>query len=384
VTSFSLRPFLPIVLLLLAAIGPPARSSDQAAPAAAPGAPKWRMQYFYDQDKSILNLVDLQFPSATRGLAVGVIAEGNHQKPVAVVTSDGGAHWQTVDLEEPPVSLFFLNESLGWLVTTKGLWQTTETGKNWRKVTRPPGQIFRVCFTDENHGFAAGAKKKLFETHDGGKSWSPVTAAAEPPGNQDYSAYTWIAFASPTTGLVTGWNVPPRPQQMPDWMDPEAAVRRRDVPHLSYSLVTHDGGKSWKANSSSLFGEVSRVRFGPGGIGLGLIEYANSFRYPAEAYKIDWKTGASQTIYRDRHFAISDIWLAADGSAYLAGARLLGQVRGVVPSKVMVLHSQNADFTSWTEMPVDYRAVANRVMLAVVDPEHMWMATDGGMILKFQ
>jgi len=32
---------------------------------------------------------------------------------VAVVTSDGGAHWQTVDLKEIPVSLFFLNENLG-------------------------------------------------------------------------------------------------------------------------------------------------------------------------------------------------------------------------------------------------------------------------------
>jgi photosystem II stability/assembly factor-like uncharacterized protein len=241
-----------------------------------------------------------------------------------------------------------------------------------------------VWFLDEKNGYAAGAKKKLFETHDGGKTWTAVSAAAEPPGNPEYSAYTWIAFANPTMGLVTGWNLPPRPQRMPDWMDPEAAVSRRDVPHLSYSLVTHDGGKSWKSNASSLFGEVSRVRFGPDGIGLGLIEYANSFRYPAEAYKIDWKTGGSQTVYRDRHFAISDVWLGADGTAYLAGAQMMGQVRGVVPSKVMVIRSRNREYTQWEEMPVDYRAVANRVVLAIVDPTHMWMATDGGMILKFQ
>jgi hypothetical protein len=35
-------------------------------------------------------------------------------------------------------------------------------------------------------------------------------------------------------------------------------------------------------------------------------------------------------------------------------------------------------------MPVDYRATANRVWLAVVDAENMWLATDGGMILKLQ
>jgi hypothetical protein len=33
---------------------------------------------------------------------------------------------------------------------------------------------------------------------------------------------------------------------------------------------------------------------------------------------------------------------------------------------------------------VDYRAVANRVTLAVVDAKNMWLATDSGMILKLQ
>jgi photosystem II stability/assembly factor-like uncharacterized protein len=370
-----------VAAVLLAALsGRPAPLAGQSAPA----APKWRVQYFYDQDKSVLSLVDLQFPSATRGVAVGAIVEGTHQKPVAVVTSDGGKNWQTVDLEELPVSLFFLNEGLGWLVTTKGLWQTTEAGKNWRKVPHPPGQIYRVGFLDEKTGYAAGAKKKVYETHDGGKTWTPLAAAAEPPGNPEYSSYSWIAFADPRHGLITGWNLPPRPQRMPDWMDPEAAVARRDVPHLSYSLETRDGGKTWKSSSSSLFGEVAKVRFGPDGLGLGLLEYPNSFRYPAEVYKIDWTKGSSQTVYRDKRFAISDIWLTPEGTAYLAGVQLAGQVRGVVPSKVMVLQSGNRNLNQWTEMPVDYRAVANRVVMAAAGEKDMWLATDGGMILKFQ
>ena len=57
-----------------------------------------------------------------------------------------------------------------------------------------------------------------------------------------------------------------------------------------------------------------------------------------------------------------------------------GQLRHVVPGKVQVLKS--TDLNSWIEMPVDYRATANRTLLAVVDDEHMWMATDTGMILK--
>jgi photosystem II stability/assembly factor-like uncharacterized protein len=346
-------------------------------------AQKWRVQYFYDQDKSVLQIMDLQFPSATRGLAVGSIVEGRSQKPVAVVTSDGGAHWQTVNLEEPPISLYFLSESLGWMVTTKGLWQTTETGRNWRKLPKLPGQIFKVHFLDEKHGFAAGAKKRVYETRDGGQTWSMVATAAEPPGNPEFSAYTWIAFANPNSGVVTGWNMPPRREQrMPDWMDPENALSRRDYPHLSYSMETKDGGKTWKASSASLFGQVSRLRFGAEGLGLILMEYSASFRFPAEVFRLDTKTGKNQTLYRDKRFAITDVWLTKDNVAYLAGTQVVGQVRNIAPGKVQVLRS--TDLSVWTEMAVDYKAIANRAMLAVVDDQNMWLATDNGMILKYQ
>jgi hypothetical protein len=118
------------------------------------------------------------------------------------------------------------------------------------------------------------------------------------------------------------------------------------------------------------------------GLGIGLIEYSPSFRYPSEAYKIDLRSGKSQTLFRDRKFDISDIWMTPAGTAYLAGTQVLGQMRNVVPGKVQVVYSN--DLSVWNEMAVDYRAVANRVVLAVVDDKNMWMATDGGMILKYQ
>jgi photosystem II stability/assembly factor-like uncharacterized protein len=345
-------------------------------------AEKWKMQFFYDKDKSVLNIVDLQFPSAARGVAVGMIREGSHDKPVAVITSDGGANWQTIDLQEDPVSLFFMNESLGWMVGAKnGLWQTTEAGKNWRKVTRMPAQVIRVYFSTERDGWAVGGKKKVLETHDGGLHWTPVAAAAEPPGTPDQSIYTWIAFGPSNLGLITGWNLPQRRElERPEWMEPESATGRRTLPHLSYSLSTNDGGKTWKAGSASLFGEISRVRLGAGGKGLGLIEYANGFRYPSEAYRIDWQAGKSDTLYRDRRFHITDIWLTPDGTAYLAGSLAAGQMRGIVPGKVHVLKSN--DWSTWNEMELDYRAVANRVTLAAYGDDNLWLATDTGMILK--
>ena len=109
-------------------------------------------------------------------------------------------------------------------------------------------------------------------------------------------------------------------------------------------------------------GQITRVRFGPAGPGLGLIEYGDSFRVPSEVYKLDRVTGKSETVFRDKRYAITDVWLTKDGTAYLAGIELAGQVRSVSPGKVKVFRS--SDMKTWTELDVDYRAIAQRAFLA--------------------
>lgn len=358
------------VLLALAATGIPA------------AAQRWQSQYLYDEDKSSLVIVDLQFASAKRGIAVGYVQQESRQDPVSLVTSDGGQHWQRVPLKKMPVSVFFLNENLGWMVTDKGhLWKTTEAGRSWTEIPKSPAEILRVYFTDEQNGWAAGIKKSIFETHDGGQHWSPLAAAVEPPGDPQYSAYNLIAFATPQYGFIGGLNLPPQPlsPELPVWMDPQSGMDRHQLPHLIYTVTTRDGGKTWRSSSASVFGETSRVRFLPNGQGLGLMVYAQDFYYPSEVYKIDWHTGRSSTIYRDQKFSVGDIWLDPDGTTYLAGTVSQAKLRDVVPGKVQVLVSK--DDMGWTQMPVDYRALANRVILASAEGE-IWMATDAGMILK--
>jgi hypothetical protein len=347
------------------------------------GAQRWQVQYFYDRNKSSLAIGDLCFASAVRGVAVGSIHEGSRQRPVALVTSDGGAHWQLVPLQEAPLSLFFLNENFGWMVTEKGLWQTTEAGKSWTKMPRVPAQVFRVYFTDEKNGWAAGARKTVLETHDGGQRWTRVAAAAEQPGSAESSAYGWIAFATPQLGVITGWNRPPErafTPRLPEWIDPEAALSHREWPHLGLSLETHDGGKTWKSASASVFGQVTRMRFGPPGTGLGLIEFSDSFLYSSEVYRIKWPSGGSEMIYRDKKFAVTDVWVTPDGTGYLSGIVVTGELRSLVPGKVKVLRSR--DFSIWTDLEVDYRAVANRTTMATASDRDIWLATDSGMILK--
>jgi hypothetical protein len=130
-----------------------------------------------------------------------------------------------------------------------------------------------------------------------------------------------------------------------------------------------------------LIGHVTRVRLAPDGTGLGLTEYADSFKYPSEAFKLDWKTGKSDSVFRDKKYALTDVWLAKDGSAYLAGIEMQGSVRSVAGGRVRVFRS--SDMKGWFEMKVDYRASAQRVIFAGADND-LWIATDNGMILKLK
>ena len=55
---------------------------------------------------------------------------------MAIATNDGGAHWEPMKLDEHPVSLFFLNDSLGWMVTEKGIWRTDEGGQGLEETAQ--------------------------------------------------------------------------------------------------------------------------------------------------------------------------------------------------------------------------------------------------------
>ena len=74
--------------------------------------------------------------------------------------------------------------------------------------------------------------------------------------------------------------------------------------------------------------------------------------------------------------------MASDGTVYLAGIAVSGELRTVIPGRVQVLKSK--DLSAWTEMEVDYRAVARQVSFAAPNDTNLWIATDNGMILKLK
>ena len=124
-------------------------------------------------------------------------------RPSVLVTADGGRNWSFVPTRETGLSLFFLNESLGWMVTTGGVWQTEEAGRSWRKLASLKGAL-RVSFIDDKRGFAVGTPKAVWSTSDGGRQWKRVEIASEPKTNPAYTAYTWIHFVNAREGMILG------------------------------------------------------------------------------------------------------------------------------------------------------------------------------------
>ncbi len=355
---------------------------------------KWTLQYFYDQNGKDLEIIDLAFPSATRGIAVGAVIDREGRRPqfTALVTSDGGSHWTMVPLKELPRSLFFLDESNGWMVTGEGLWFTREAGRSWvrisdqikpnKKLADAPrgGLILRVWFLDERHGYAVGLQKSVFETHDGGRTWIPLEEAAKPASNPAFTVYSHIAFADTRRGMILGAYVPPSARQDAGYDLPEQTLARRQVPRLMIEMDTRDNGAIWKSGTAPLLGSVNSLRLG-GTSGLAVFNYVDSFEWPAEVYRIDLGTGKSESVFKQKDRRVTDAAIFANGPAFLVAVEPPGKLRSApIPGKVRMLESR--DLKNWKEMPVDYRAVAQSLILAGPDPEHLWAATDTGMILR--
>ncbi len=361
---------------------------------------RWKLQYFYDEIGTELQIVGLAFPSALRGVAVGAIVDsrgGHKPKPTALVTGDGGAHWTPVPLQDTPRSLFFLDDANGWMIGREGFWFTGDTGRTWTRLCNQlkagkklgeEGLILRVAFLDPRHGFAVGMQKSVFETKDGGRSWAPVGEAATPSSNPAYSTYTHIAWANDRHGMIVGGYSPPRKdaENEPDWVDPERALQRRQVPTLTIEMETRDGGTKWTSATAPLLGSLISLSL-RGTSGLGVFAYADSFMWPSEVFHFDLATGKSSSVFKQKDRRVTDALVFSDkadsdAQGLLAAVEPPGQMASApVPGKVRILNSAN--LTDWEEMNVDYRAVAGFVILSGPDPEHVWAATDTGMILQF-
>jgi len=359
-------------------------------------AERWKVQYFFDENHDTMMIEDLAFPSSQRGIAVGTIYNQfnpeRNVRYISLLTSDGGEHWAEVPLKDHPRSLFFLNDSTGWLVTDSGLWFTEESGRSWLKiseqkkpdrklgVTPPGGLITRVWFVDPQHGFAVGLQKTALESLDGGKTWKPLEEAAKPEANAGHVVYSQI-WMDGTKGVIFGSSIPPRVDDphLPTWMEPERAVKRKQIPTMTLLLQTLDSGATWRSSTAPLFGNIIAARLA-GSDGMAVFSFAEGFEWPADVYHLNMTTGETKRVFAEKDRRVTDCAVFEGQRGFLAAVEPPGKLNTApVPGKVKILKSANLN--DWEEMKVDYKAVARSVVLAGPDPEHQWAATDTGFIL---
>lgn len=350
-----------------------------ALPSFAQAAERWKIQFFYDKASSSLNIQDLTCPSTSRCIAVGSIEDKKgHVKGTAISTDDGGRNWSLAEVSEQPISLFFLNDSLGWMATDRGVWSTNDGGRTWKKLEGLKKGILEVYFLSPLHGYAIGFPKAVYETVNGGKSWSKLAAADQPATGLLDIIYECISFQGPH-GVIVGNTSPPGADETPAWLNPSEARRHRERQSTVVVLETMDSGAHWEASTSSLYGRMSQLAMMNDGFALALFEYHNYYTLPSRVYKVKFRT-SSEVVFAEHDRAVTDVALLPDGGALLAAVEPPGSSNQVpIPGKLKMLRSANLKV--WEEMDVDYRAVAQRAMLATPDAGHLWVATDTGMIL---
>ena len=142
-------------------------------------------------------------------------------------------------------------------------------------------------------------------------------------------------------------------------------------------------GKKWSKSEASIFGQITRLSLTAAGeLRWGLLNSRTQFDYPSEVYRINLHKGNSESSFKQKDRAITDVRaFAGSNRGIIAGYETAGTIyRSPIPGKLRVLTSD--DLANWQEMTVDYRAVAHRAMIAGPDEKHLWIATDTGMILK--
>jgi len=361
----------------------PAPPSPAGGPAPAPAESAWRPVYFFDEDERQLTLIDLSFYSPRAGMAIAALNDRGDLKPAALRTTDGGATWSPAPLKPRATSLQFLDEANAWMAADNGIYKSTDAGQSWRRVHRK-NNLLQVRFATHERGYACGAGGLVLETKDAGKTWKPLPAAAELKTPKDRTVYDWIELPNSSVGFITGSYQPQRRRRrddLPAWIDPPAAMRRRQTPSLSLVLQTIDGGQYWKPMSSSILGRITRLSVGTRGLGLSLVEFEDAFDYPSEVYLINLGNAKTERVYRDAERHITDILALPDNTFLLAGHETPGRLRSApIPGKLVLLHGDASG--KWTPLPVDYRATATSVRLVRSPSGAVFALTDTGMILR--
>jgi len=164
-------------------------------------------------------------------------------------------------------------------------------------------------------------------------------------------------------------------------MDPRQGARRLERKSIVVGLETFDGGKTWKSNTAGAYGSLAEMKLLSDGAALVLFQYKDTYRVPSDLLKVKVGLKSPESVFSEHDRAVTDLLVLPGSDTFLASVAPPGNSNQVpIPGKLKILRSNNLKV--WVEMDADYRAVAQRAVLAAADAHHIWVATDTGMILN--
>ena len=347
-------------------------------------AMRWQVRFQFDELGKRCQLQDFSMPTPQFGLATTLIedVDSGDAKARLLLTRDGGKTWNQQKSDKDPQGVFVLDSANAWYIASGRVLFTKDSGQKWEKFQLPYKGITQLWFATPQLGFGFGLGKVFYRTEDGGRSWSAVPESEKLSLQSPQTYLRSMAMLPSGAGMLVGDStaVTAEDPALPDWMTPDRALNRKNLPGTAVLFQTHDGGKTWNGQLSSAFGAVRRVRMGPSR-GAIAFQYRESFGWPSELFLLDLRSGKNFPVLRRKDLVIHDMLLFSDGSLLAAATQPTGRLRNSpIPGKLRILWSPDA--TAWFEMKVDYRATGNSATFASCSDGSIWLATDEGAIVQ--
>ena len=263
-----------------------------------------------------------------------------------------------------------VTDTIGWVVTSSGLYRTADDGKTWTELRSWPEASAAATLVDVIDADSAyvGAGTRIAATHDGGASWSEATITGESAGSLGYGPI--LTFRTTLIGAATFEST-----------DPGQPGRLR-------VFQTTDGGRTWVDRGTSVMpDDQGKLQLDDGQVLW--LDQGQADNKPFNDHL--WLSTDGGLTWKHRRFPI-DAVSPAGVLKWVSGAPWIDDNgRIILPITIgdrSAIYESSDDGQSWhliddraepnqTSFNVQLRSATDWVLTAL-DGSQIWSTTDGG------